>query len=584
MSLRVWLPLNGNLDNYGLSNISITNNGGVIESNGKIGSAYKFDATSATIQTGLEANPTEFSICSWVKLLTGYSSNFGCHLIGISNDLRICVSKDGQFIRFISNGGTSTACTGSAKTSSQIVTNQWYHIAVTFKDGTIKLYIDGVLDREVTITPSTLVRIEKNHSFHIGTFGTESSKALMNDYRIYDHCLSPKEVKEISKGLVLHYKLSGPGGENLAQATDFNGVERVYTITTSSEIGPQVDVIGIEGGKTYTVSAYIKGTANMNLYTLNSGGNVPFQWVDKDDLDPNEYQLKTITFTMPIGKGITTKIYPCTRYSTTVSTGDWFVIKPYSLKIEEGNKATPWCPHVNDTLYHTLGYDNNIEYDCSGYKYNGTKNGTIECDSDTPRYNSCYKFEDTCAQFIQRESLEFLKSELTFSCWIKQLDYERTSGGSKGLGNQYIMSQGRDYNESNHGTGFNLRSESGVLQLTTGGLGLTSGVKVELGKWYHITGTLKNQIACLYINGDLIKTASGGPAEIDWYNANGFFTVGKMSYGSNNLSVYFPFVGNISDARVYATALSADDIKELYRTSALVTNNGTAMAREFMEE
>ena len=54
----------------------------------------------------------------------------------------------------------------------------------------------------------------------------------MNDFRIYNHCLSNKEIEEIAKGLILHYKLdniidnniydcSGYGNNGIAAGNDF---------------------------------------------------------------------------------------------------------------------------------------------------------------------------------------------------------------------------------------------------------------------------------------------------------------------------------------------------------------------------
>ena len=40
----------------------------------------------------------------------------------------------------------------------------------------------------------------------------------------------------------------------------------------------------------------------------------------------------------------------------------------------------------------------------------------------------------------------------------------------------------------------------------------------------------------------------------------------------------------VSDVRLYATALSEDDIKELYNTSAFVTNNGVFAEYELYED
>ena len=72
MSLIVWLPLNGDLENQGLSNITITNNGATVDNNGKIGKCYRFGNGSAS-NNGINLNDnfvsigSECSISVWVN-------------------------------------------------------------------------------------------------------------------------------------------------------------------------------------------------------------------------------------------------------------------------------------------------------------------------------------------------------------------------------------------------------------------------------------------------------------------------------------------------------------------------------------
>jgi len=64
------------------------------------------------------------------------------------------------------------------------------------------------------------------------------------------------------------------------------------------------------------------------------------------------------------------------------------------FKIEKGDIPTPWIPASTDSLYSKLELDNNIEYDLSGYQYNGTRSG-VTPSSDAPRNFGSYSFNGT---------------------------------------------------------------------------------------------------------------------------------------------------------------------------------------------
>jgi hypothetical protein len=73
MSLRVWLPLDGALNNCGISEVSATANGATINTAGKIGSCYVFDGsndfislTGSTLYKIFTGGSNAFSICKWI--------------------------------------------------------------------------------------------------------------------------------------------------------------------------------------------------------------------------------------------------------------------------------------------------------------------------------------------------------------------------------------------------------------------------------------------------------------------------------------------------------------------------------------
>ena len=600
MGLQVWLPLTKDLKNQGLSNVTVTNNGATFNSAGKLGGCYYFNRASSNylkIDNPIATATNGVSMAFWVKLPSNGSVNDQLVHIGNgsgwTNNRFTCFVRGGNSTLIFSCGdGTNSTQYGC--TSSSLTLNQWTHVVCIYNSNKMMVYLNGILDKEYN---TAIVPSFANVAYigiGAGPNVTEPATTYLNDVRIYDHALSPREVKEISKGLVLHYPLAMPGQENLLQGSRMdknttknwewygvnNTINRKFdndayyfetndTGTVNNSYCMRVDrnAIGVQVGDTLTVSMDIRGTiagesylqimsttpSSTNFWAYSTRGTNPCSFGNtiKEDV----FQRYSLTFTLPESHSTNTYFYifPSIGFNSHI----WY----RNVKLERGSIATPWIPNSADAEYSTLGFNDGIEYDVSGYGNNGTKVGTITYDSDTPRYNVSSVFNGTEQIKTTTPSAEIL----TLSCWAKTSKNKSTS--------QFIVADST--------SGLCITFYSGCIISYFGSGNQGTGSKCTLGDayrendWNHFvvvkTGVGTRKIYC---NG-VEQTATSNDY---WGSAAGFFVSGR------NSSVTLPFYGKISDVRAYATALATDDILELYHTPISLSNNGTLLTQgEYVE-
>ena len=105
---------------------------------------------------------------------------------------------------------------------------------------------------------------------------------------------------------------------------------------------------------------------------------------------------------------------------------------------------------------------------------------------------------------------------------------------------------------------------------------ISSEVFIDIGSWHMYTLVFNNGMVQGYRDGALVISNSKSG------------TLAQFAYIYMGINVaggaYRRTRSKWSDFRIYTTALSASDIKELYNTSASIDKNGNMYAYEFKEE
>ena len=598
MSLQLWLPLNGDLHNQGLNKMTVSNHNATIDNNGKIGKCYYFNGDKQWLQLSNNLGDfynNDWSLCTWIKptditrsiILSEYNGTGASNVaIELTTNRTVRVYWNGSPDIILSSAGA-------------LPLNEWTHLVVTKKGSVFKVYYNGITKQIYTYNGTLSTRTSAcqpriGDDYRGNSANTVSYQGYLCDFRLYNHCLSAKEVDEISRGLILHYKMdlsSYTINPNLLQDTNVNGLTKVaasydryyesvnngsYTNTwfslTNAPIpglryGLRETVTSVSGihsvtwykngyvtvtNQPYTMSCYVRVLSGTDLnFKFQYGKNPYISKTIKLKNDDTWHQYSwTFTPDTASGKaaaGGTTRIY-CGGLASIGS------VEICGWKLETGQEATPWCEYNNTTTI-----TNNIIYDSSGYGNHATIVGTITADNTSPRYETATAMNAVSStDHIECNNVLTIPTDgITVSFWWYPL---QTS--------TYVayIDQNMSFAVNSAGTAFYLNRTSSAGFPTT---------NLKVNQWNHITLIRNNTNYYAYINGVSIPRNQGNNY---WShqvsNIYLFNRQYKNNYGAN---------GKMSDFRMYATCLTEAQILDLYRSRAAIDNHNNMYMREEIE-
>lgn len=612
MSLQLWLTLNGNIKNKGLSKSTITIPNTEKTTYDSDNWCYNFAAADSSSDIGggfIVKDPPKFSTSINHTIAFWYKGNKTGIIYTAPKRTTNGDTVDKMTYSFQNNKLTTSV--GAFNNTNAIPENVFTHIVVVFNytEKKANLYINGVFIETKTFTTNILPENIADDYACIGNFNnnygtglslnelSKGSTYILNgsikDFRLYDHCLSKKEIKEVYKSLILHYPFNNNGLEynnpNLAINTNFKNntnnwrsnsdytsisvlhdnsffinqkfircnILNVPTSTTTA-FGMYNTTSNLrsimQNEEKYTISAYIRSNRLMKLRFKN-------ELMNTDNIAIIDTQWKLIKYTSIVDTSQTHSanvFYLATAFigNSNIVAGDYFDVCMF--KLEKGENATPWVPNEID-------FNNtSIINDTSGFGTYGIIGGNLSYDSNSKVYNSSIISNGN-------SYIELSKSLPVFVSDANSIKYSLSVWIYPTKNKSYVVFVDRSTDLA-FGVG---ESGSIIWSATNNRNYKCSNSFLNVNSWNHIV-IVKDTTDSLYINNTKITNFSSD---------KDFWAAGNISsIMSRYLSGYdYFYEGKMSDLRIYATALTADDINELYNNRASVDKDGNIFMRNIIE-
>lgn len=588
MSLRLWIPYTNGVKNQGISPYTITNTG-TSNNSGKLGNCYSFNQTYTKVQSSPISGLNKFSIACWVYLT--------------SSTYNIFTFENNAFWQFIlQNNQLSVRDNVSGSTGSRVdqnitslPTSTWLHLTVTYNQGNVQIYWNGILKETKTFSGTSL---NSHNLLYIGADAENSTSAYpgnckINDFRVYDHCLSEDEIHELSLGKVGHwclndYEISRSGltsvtwnqlvkngnfangytnwttPNNATITIDSNKVVTI-TKTNGSSMGAMFasNVTSVNTSHKYYISAQLAdGTVSAAFGFHTSAGSVSSNTVLYSD---STILKKYSAVVQPIR---TTDIlfvrcgFSATANGSTCKCAN-IICTDLTAMFGSGNEPTAaQFDKMFPLLYYPYdaGTVRNLKLpipDISGYHNNLTAYGSeMSLVSNSPRYDKCVSLPTNTYFSLGSSTACKVSPQISVSIWVYKDSWSESScvpiscTQNGGFNLQAPISTNKlewlIYNNSAY------TKVSSISDLTN----FTSG-------WHHLCGTYDGTTSKFYIDGVLQGSATT-TGTFTYHPSNAIF-IGAEAGADTTTPTGSYLNGKLSDVRIYATALSTDDVQKLYK-------------------
>lgn len=345
---------------------------------------------------------------------------------------------------------------------------------------------------------------------------------------------------------------------NYFTAAQSRATVAAYTITHATSANTYINyasAVAIDGIGKYTYSAYIDNTSDANIrlgirclkvdgtwtsFSYSSyitAGTAGWASVTVDYSDGDVHAGTTLYARLAFNKARNT-------ITTNPSIG--------TMMIERNDHRTEW-------ILGGTSRAGDVCHDTSGYCNDGTINGATMLSQVSPRYKYCAVFDGTNA--INAGTTAKMARDFTIAIWAR-----------------CDTVQGRIWSSIQAGgTGIDVSSGWRARAYIDGGYKNLTSYKPDT-LWHHYCMTYDGATLKYYIDGAL-HASSAQTLDVT-YNATAPTWIGAeattsaTAHDGTNL-----FAGEMSDWRVYAIALSADEILELYNTSMSIDASGNVSAR-----